>query len=48
MAHPVLRHRIVTNFQAQSEDITSDHLVDRLLEEIDPSKVGAGLPGVRV
>lgn len=48
IAHPVLRHRIVTNFQAQSEDITSDHLVDRLLEEIDPSKVGAGLPGVRV
>ncbi|QDV08578.1 ATPase RavA [Planctomycetes bacterium Poly30] len=48
VAHPVLRHRIVTNFQAQSEDITSDHLIDRLLQEIDPSKVGAGLPGVRV
>ncbi len=47
VAHPVLRHRIVTNFQAQSEDITSDHLVDRLLQEIDPSKVAAGLPGVR-
>lgn len=47
VAHPVLRHRIVTNFQAQSEGITSDHLVDRLLNEIDPSKIAAGLPGVR-
>ncbi len=47
IAHPVLRHRIVTNFSAQAEDITSDHLIDRLLAEVDPSKVGAGLPGVR-
>ena len=47
VAHPVLRHRIVTNFSAQAEDITSDHLIDRLLQEVDPSKVGAGLPGVR-
>ena len=47
IAHPVLRHRIVTNFSAQAEDITSDHLIDRLLQEVDPSKIGAGLPGVR-
>ena len=48
IAKPVLRHRIVTNFTAQAEGITSDHLIDRLIEEIDPSQaVGAGLPGVR-
>jgi len=48
VAKPVLRHRIVTNFSAQAEGITSDHLIDRLVKEIDPTaKVGAGLPGVR-
>jgi len=47
VVHPVLRHRIVTNFSAAAEGITSDHLVDRLLDEIDPGAgVGAGLPGV--
>ncbi|MCP3918692.1 MAG: MoxR family ATPase [bacterium] len=47
VAHPVLRHRIVTNFSAQAEGITSDAIVDRLLEEVQPGKgVGAGLPGV--
>jgi MoxR-like ATPase len=48
VAHPVLRHRIVTNFSAAAEGITSDAIVDRLLSGIDPSAgVGAGLPGVR-
>ncbi len=31
LAHPVLRHRVLLNFQAQSERITTDHLVDRVL-----------------
>jgi len=48
VAHPVLRHRIVTNFTAQAEGITSDDLIDRLLREVDPAGgVGQGLPGVR-
>jgi MoxR-like ATPase len=48
VAHPVLRHRIVTNFSAAAEGISSDQIIDRLLSEVDPSaKVGAGLPGVR-
>ncbi len=34
LAHPVLRHRVLTNFQAQSEGITPDDLVDRLLESV--------------
>ena len=47
VAHPVLRHRIVTNFTAQAEGITSDVIIDRLLEEVQlGAGVGAGLPGV--
>ncbi len=34
LAHPVMRHRILTNFHAESEGITSGELVDRLLEEV--------------
>ena len=40
MAHPVLRHRIITNFHAQSEGITSDILVDRLLEAVPLPRSG--------
>lgn len=39
LAHPVLRHRIVTNFSAESDGITSDGVIDRILEET-PSKEG--------
>jgi MoxR-like ATPase len=34
LAHPVLRHRVLTNFHAQSEGVTSDTLIDRLLESV--------------
>jgi MoxR-like ATPase len=37
IAHPVLRHRIVTNFTAEAEGITTDKVVDKLLEVI-PAK----------
>ncbi|WP_457654076.1 AAA family ATPase [Rhodocaloribacter sp.] len=33
MAVPVLRHRIVTNFNAEAEDISAVDLIERLLEE---------------
>jgi len=33
VAHPVLRHRIITNFQAQAEGTGSTVIVDRLLEQ---------------
>ena len=47
VAHPVLRHRIVTNFAAQAEGITSDVIITRLLDEVRlGGGVGAGLPGV--
>src|SRR5258706_873597 len=32
LAHPVLRHRVLTNFHAESEGITSDSIIDQLLE----------------
>ncbi|MEX2188001.1 MAG: MoxR family ATPase [Pirellulales bacterium] len=34
VAHPVLRHRIITNYSAEAEGITSDVVVDRLLTTI--------------
>ena len=38
VAHPVLRHRIVTNFNAEVEGVTSDRIVDLLLQEIPQSE----------
>jgi len=35
VAKPVMRHRLVTNFNADAEGVTADRLVDRLLESID-------------
>jgi MoxR-like ATPase len=40
LAHPVLRHRILTNFQADSERVSSDDIVDRLLETAPVERSG--------
>ena len=40
LAYPVLRHRVLTNFHAQSEGVTSDTLVDRLLESVRTPRSG--------
>jgi MoxR-like ATPase len=40
LAHPILRHRIITNFHAQSEGITTDMLVDRLLDAVPLPRSG--------
>lgn len=34
LAHPVLRHRVLTNFRAEAEGITPDAIVDRLLKHV--------------
>jgi MoxR-like ATPase len=34
MAHPVLRHRVLVNFRAESEGISTDSIVDELLERV--------------
>ena len=40
LAHPILRHRIIPNFYAESERINSDAIIDRLLESVPPPKSG--------
>lgn len=44
VVHPVLRHRLVTNFNAESDGITTDIVIDRILESIsendDDSVIG--------
>ena len=37
LAHPVLRHRIVTNFSAEAEGYTVERIIDSLLEQISPN-----------
>jgi MoxR-like ATPase len=32
----ILRHRIITNFKAQAEGISSLDVIDRLLQEVEP------------
>jgi MoxR-like ATPase len=40
VAHPVLRHRVITNFNAESAGITPDKVVDRLLAEVSDRHQG--------
>ncbi len=47
VAHPVLRHRLVTTFSAAAEGITPDIIIDRLIKEVDPgANIGRGVPGI--
>jgi MoxR-like ATPase len=39
LATPVLRHRIVVNFSAESDGVTADQVIDRLIEQT-PAKEG--------
>ncbi len=38
LAHPVLRHRIVTNFSAEAEGYTPDRIIDELLAHVSPTR----------
>jgi MoxR-like ATPase len=40
MAHPVLRHRVLTNFRAESEGVTTDSIIDELLSTVATPKSG--------
>jgi MoxR-like ATPase len=40
LAHPVLRHRVLTNFRAESEGVTSDALVDELVRTVPTPRSG--------
>jgi MoxR-like ATPase len=35
MAPDVLRHRIITSFEAEAEEVTSDHIIARIFEAVD-------------
>jgi MoxR-like ATPase len=36
VAHDVLRHRVFVNFSGQADGVTSDHVVDTVLEQVRP------------
>jgi MoxR-like ATPase len=38
VAHPILRHRIVTSYAAEAEGYTTDRIIDELLNRIDPNQ----------
>jgi MoxR-like ATPase len=38
VAYPVLRHRIICNFAAEAEGVTSDKIIDQLIESIPRSE----------
>jgi MoxR-like ATPase len=40
VAHPVLRHRIITNFTAESEGVTPDTVTDKLLDTVSEAAEG--------
>jgi MoxR-like ATPase len=40
LAKPVLRHRVLTNFHAQSEKVTTDEIIDKLLKVVPMPKSG--------
>jgi len=36
LAHPVLRHRLVSNFHAEAENVGKDKIIDLILDEVAP------------
>jgi len=38
LARPVMRHRVLTNFHAESDRVTADMLIARLLESVPPPR----------
>jgi len=40
LCYPVFRHRILTNFHAESESVTSDHIIKQLLDVVPVPKSG--------
>ena len=40
LCYPVFRHRILTNFHAESEGITSENIIKQLLETVPVPKSG--------
>jgi MoxR-like ATPase len=32
--HPALRHRLILNFEAEAEGITTDHIIEQILKDV--------------
>jgi MoxR-like ATPase len=45
LSHPILRHRIIPNFYAESERVTADKITDMLLDVVPPPKSGLAVGG---
>jgi MoxR-like ATPase len=43
LATPILRHRVITNFYAESEQVNSEGIVARLIEAVPPPASGVGV-----
>jgi MoxR-like ATPase len=41
IAHPVLRHRLITTFNADAEGVTTDQVITRLLDAVPPPQTVA-------
>ncbi|MEM1183900.1 MAG: AAA family ATPase [Planctomycetota bacterium] len=42
VAHPVLRHRVLTNFNAEADQVTPDTVIDGLLEHVPHAETAGG------
>jgi MoxR-like ATPase len=40
LAKPVLRHRVLMNFHAESEKVTSEQVIERLLQQVPMPRSG--------
>jgi MoxR-like ATPase len=41
MAKPVLRHRMILNFEGQAEGMTSDEVIEQILKTLSESAIAA-------
>ncbi|RKY26401.1 MAG: AAA family ATPase [Candidatus Omnitrophota bacterium] len=47
LAHPVMRHRLITNFHADAENISSDHIIAHILDFVPAPDRPASVAGGR-
>ena len=46
VALPVLRHRLIPNFNAESDKLTTDDIIRRLIDDIGSDRDSGGLRGL--
>ena len=42
IAHAALRHRLILNFEAEAEGITTDHIIDQVLQQVPKTAEAVG------